>query len=452
MGAPSRRAKKVRAASEFDIARLAAQIRAPRRSEAATSWSLAEIISARDMQMAGKFERPARLAESMRTDDALFVASQNRLAPQRCIPVELRPASENVRAKAIAAEADALWGPRGVGVQPATIADINGCLVDHGVAFGFNVAMPRPDGSRVDFEHRFWPIDAVRWDPIDRCFKTRVDATTPTLDEGAASAAGEVEIVHGDGRWTIYSAHDDKPWKKDAAILPSSLIWGRHAFAIRDWSKGSTAHGNAKIVGEMPAEMALQDAEGKLTPEAAAFLELLRTLASVDSPFGIRPAGSKTEVLANGSNAWQVWDELSKNAERAAARVYLGTDGTLGATGGAPGVDISSLFGVAATKVEGDLRTIERCFRTGVIEPWTAVNFGDSTLAPHRVYLIPDGDADARHKTAADRNTSFLAALKAAKEAGIALTPEYVGGLAQDFGVRAPPVPAAAPAPATPAA
>lgn len=450
MGAPSKRARKVRSASEFDIGRLTAQIRGPRRSEVATSWTIAEIVAARDLQMAGRFDRPARLAESVRTDDALFVAHQNRLAPARCIPIELRPATDNTRAKAIAVEAGALWGQEGVGVQSDTIADINACLVDHGVAFGYNVANPRPDGSRVDFEHHYWPIDAVRWDVVDRVFKTRVDFDgNPPV---GATDAGELPIVHGDGRWVIYRRHEHTPWKHDAAILAAALVWARHAYALRDWSKGSTAHGNAKIVGELPEGMPLQDAAGALTAEAGAFLELLRTLASVDSPYGVRPAGSKTEILSNSSSAWQVWDELAANAEKAAARIYLGTDGTLGANGGAPGVDISTLFGVAATKVEGDLRTIERCFRTGVIEPWTAINFGDSTLAPRRVYLIPDGDESARHRAAAEANTAYLAALKTAREAGIALTPEYVAGLAKDFGVRAPPVPAAAPAPVTPEA
>lgn len=437
MGAPSKRARKIRTSDEFNLSRLSAQLRAPQRHDAATSWTIAEIVAARDLQMAGRFERPARLVESMRTDDALFVAAQNRLAPARCIPVELRPAGDNTRARSIASEAAALWGQEGVGVQADTIADINGCLVDHGVAFGYNVANPRADGSRVDFEHHYWPIDAVRWDPIDRAFKTRVDSYGLAPIDGA-TATGEIPIVHGDGRWTIYRRHEHAPWKADAAILSAALVWARHAYALRDWSKGSTAHGNAKIVGELPEGMPLQGADGGLTPEAAAFLELLRTLASVDSPYGVRPSGSKTEILSNSSSAWQVWDELAANAEKAAARIYLGTDGTLGANGGAPGVDIASLFGVAATKVEGDLRTIERCFRTGVIEPWCAVNFGDSALAPRRVYLIPDGDQAARHKSAAEQNAAYLGALKTASEAGIVLTPEYVAGLAKDFGVRVP--------------
>ncbi len=441
MGAPSKRARKVRSNAEFDPVRLAAQLRPPRRGEGSGSWGLAEIFAARDLQMAGSFERPARLAEAMRTDDALFVAYENRLAPQRMLSVALRPANDGARARAICGEADALFGQRGVGIHSDTIADIHGCLVNHGVAFGVNALTPRADGSRVDFEHRMWPIDFVRWDTVDRCFKARVDpqGQRPVVGSGYQVATmAEEPIVHGDGRWVIYQKHEWAPWKQDAAILSASVLWARHAFALRDWAKGSTAHGNAKLVGELPEGMPLQDANGQLTPEAGAFLELLRTLASVDSPYGVRPAGSKTEVLANGSSAWQVWNELASNAERAAARVYLGTDGTLGSRGGAPGVDIESLFGVAVTRVEGDLRAIERGFNTGVIQPWAALNFGDSSLAPERLYLMPDGDEETRRKSATERTTAFGQHLATLAGAGFKVSQDYVDGLARDLGVRTP--------------
>src|SRR5262249_10848254 len=147
----------------------------------------------------------------------------------------------------------------------------------------------------------------------------------------------------------------------------------------------------AKVIGEMPEGVPLQK-DGALSDEAAAMVELLRAIASGDSPIGIRPAGSKTDFLVNTSTAWQIFENLSTNAEKAAARIYLGTDGTLGAQGGAPGVDIKALFGVASTIVEGDLECLERGFKTGTIEPWTALNFGDSSLAPTRKYLLPDPD------------------------------------------------------------
>lgn len=444
MGRASKRAQKVRYSAEFDLARLRALLATQKTSSTIIpAWSLPDIFAARDAQMRGHFALAARMAESMRTDDALFVAYGNRLAPARCVDVELVPASDKPKAIQVSSEAEALFGQDGVGIANGAIADVNGCLVNHGVAFGYNVTTPRDDGSRVDFLHSYWPIEFVRWDPFQKVFLARVDASTISPGDLNASlvpgfvGGSEVPIVHGDGRWTIYSNHEIEPFKQEAAIMPASAVWARHAFAIRDWSKGSVAHGNAKFIGEMAEGVALQDENG-VTAEAASMMALLRDMANADTPVGIRPAGSKTDFVCNTSTAWQVWAELVGNGEKAAARIYLGTDGTLGSQGGAPGIDVTELFGVAVTKVRGDLGCIQRCFGTGTIEPWAAVNFGDSTLAPTRRYMLPDADKDAFRASTATRSTAFFAHLKSAKELGFVIDQDYVNGVAKLYEMDPP--------------
>lgn len=432
MGAPSKRARKIRRAAEFDTSRLSAQLATPKSSGVSlTSWTLAQIFEARDAQLRGHFALPARMAESMYTDDALAVARENRLAPQRCIKVQIR-AAKGARGSAIAAEAEALFGQEGVGITPDTVASIHSCLIDHDIAFGEVVATPREDGSRVDFALRTWPIEHVRWDMQRGAFMTRVDPESAAPGELAYNA--EVEITHGDGRWVIFQRFELDPFKH-AAILSAALVWARHAYGIRDWAKSSVAHGNAKMIGEMPEGVALQDENGD-TEDAVAFISLLRDMVSSDAPVGIRPAGAKTEFVTNTSTAWQVFSELVANAERAAARIYLGTDGTLGTNGGAPGVDIESLFGVASTKVQGDLTCIQRGIDTGVIEPWCAVNFGDSTLAPSRKYLLPDPDADAARASLATRTDAYFNHIKTAKELGFVVDQAYVDLVAELNGVE----------------
>lgn len=463
MGAASKRAKRIRQAKEFDLSRLEAMLKMPRDGRTTIdAWSMNEIFAARDEQMLGQFVRPARMAEAMRTDDALAVAYWNRLSPQRCIPVEMESAG-GARGDSIAGEADALFGANGVGIHAETLADIHGCLVDHGVAFATCVATPREDGSRIDYELKYWPIEYIRWDPVFRLFKARADPNTvqpgdlPATDlnpKGFDPGGVEfgyvggywIPVVHGDGRWVIFKKHDIEPFRQEAAILPAALVWARHAFANKDWAKGSAAHGSAKVIGELPAGVPLQNSGGGLSAEAAAFVELLRAIASADAPVGVRPAGSKTDFLTNNSTAWQVWSELVGNAEKSAARIYLGTDGTLGSQGGAPGVNIEALFGVAATKVRGDLECISRGINSGVIAPWCAINFGDSKLAPKRKYCVPNDDAQAVVKDYAERNAAYYAALVAAARAGLTLTPAYIAKLADDYNVRVPDL-AAAPKP-----
>lgn len=427
MGAPSKRARRVRSAGEFDRAKLLAQLAPPNVSPAVYAWALSDILGARDDQMRGQFKRPAQMAAHTRTDDAISVAFETRLAPLRCIEVALVSA-KGARGTAVANEAEGLFGSKGVGITPDTIADVQASLVDHGLAVGLNSHSVRADGSRVDMSMQAWPMEFVRWDPMLRSLVTQVDG-------------GPVEpIVHGDGRWVVFRRNELEPFKH-GALVATSLVWARHAFALRDWAKASVAHGNAKVIGELPAQIPLQK-DGTLSADATKFLELLRAIASADSPVGIRPAGSKTDFLANGSTAWQVWKELVLNAEKAAARIYLGTDGVLGAGGGAPGVDIGALFGVATTKVQGDIACIERAILTGVIEPWCALNFGDSTLAPTRKYLLPDADEDARHKAHAERKSAFYADIAAARANGFEVTQAFVDELAEQYDVEPPQLPA----------
>lgn len=309
--------------------------------------------------------------------------------------------------------------------------------MNHGVAVGACTATPRDDGSRIDYSLKAWPMEFVRWDATRRALMAQT------------FSGPEEEIVHGDGRWVVFRKHEIDPWKH-GALLAAALVWARHAFALRDWAKGSIAHGNNKVVGEMPSGLALQKDDGSLTDEASAFLELLKSLSSDEAPVGIRPAGSKTDYLVNNSTAWQIFTELVLNADRAAARIYLGTDGTLGAPGGAPGVNIEALFGVATTRVQGDLWCIERGLLTGVIEPWTAINFGDSSLAPKRVYVVPDEDADAQRTSLAARRKSFYEDIAAAKSNGFDVTQDFVDALAEEYGITAPTL--AVVAAATPAA
>jgi hypothetical protein len=432
MGARSKRAQKIRTASEFDLLRLTREAMAPKTNAGAYAWTLDAIKSARDQQMAGRFHLPARMAEGMRTDDALYVAFEQRLAPQENVEVAIEPA-KGARGDVIAAEADALYGPKGVAVHPDTLTDINGALANHGIAVASTTPIPRADGSRIDYAMKAWPMEYVRWDGTARAFKTQT--------EGGV----EETIVHGDGRWLIFQRHEIEPWKY-GALLPAALVWARHAFSLRDWAKSSVAHGNAKVVGEMPLGMPLQNAEGELTREAAAFLALLLDLGG-DGPAGIRPAGSKTDFVANTSTAWQVFDTLSQNAEKAAARIYLGTDGILGSQGGAPGVDITALFGVARTRVEADLNCIERGLNT-LIEIWTAINFGDSTLAPKRRYLLPDEDLEAELTQENARYERFFGHIERARKNGFEITPDYVEAVAKAYRVKAPTLKVTAPAPA----
>ena len=453
--AASKKARVVRSASEFDVRQLAQIMRAPLNSSAAYSWSIEDIVKARDAQMVGRFRLPARLSESMGTDDALFTARGVRLAPVQGLDVVLEAAAGGKSDK-IADEASALFGPTGIAISPETVTSIRRDLVEHGVAVGYNDWSPRADGSRVDVVHRAWPIEHVWWHEVAQCYVTTVrlldcddDPSRGDMVQPYGQTVPLEPILHGNGRWVVYRKAETLPHRLDAALLPAALVWACHAFARRDWTKGSAAHGNAKVVGELPEGQALSDSEGNLTTEAAAFLTLVADIASQDSPVGIRPPGSKVDYITNSSRAWEVWAQLLEMAERAAARIYLGTDGVLGAQGGAPGVDISELFGVATSKIQSDLVCVERAVQSGVIAPWCAVNFGDDTRAPLRRYVFPDPDLARVREDFAKRNAAFNADVTAYRANGFVVDQPLIDRVAELHGVPAPQLPSVGAATAT---
>jgi hypothetical protein len=405
--------------------------RAPQRRQPDTLWSLEKIREARDAQMRGDFFHAVRLAEAMRTDDALYTAYLNRIGPQNAVATKL-VATGGERGEAVARKAAAACQvPRDV------LTGIAGTLANHGIAVGQIIREVKDDGARVDFRLTEWPLEFVKWNPW-----------TEQLETIVRNGGMRVPIVHGDGEWIVFRKFEILPWTQEAAILPASMIWGAHAYALADWAGSSRSHGLAKLFGELPDGVSLQqkleDGSIVLSDEAQAFLQMMVDVASGDSLAGIRPAGSKVDVPSNTSTMYQVFSELILDRKKAAFFVYLGTDAALGAAGGAPGVDIATLFAVASTKLQGDFEAIEQALNTGLYQVWTAINCGDSKYAPRIEYQIPDPDATAKSKDRGDAYDRLWSALKEARDAQMVVDQAYVNKLCLAFGIEDVPQLAAA--------
>lgn len=406
---------KVREADEFKGAASVSRV-APRRDLITTSWDLKTIRAARDDQLQGRFRRPVDMAKHMRTDDALYVAYHTRLAPQASVLRSLVPAS-GMRGRAVQKKA-----LTSVQTPGSVLMSIHGSLADHGVAIGYNQQEVAADGTRVDFKLTEWPLEHVFYNSSLERLQTQ-------------TRTGElIDITHGDGRWTVFQKFATLPWCQEAAVLPGAFVWASHATVLSDWNQSGTAHGMSKLIGELPMGVPI-GTKDQLTPEAAAFLKMLQDLVSGNAAAGIRPAGSKTDFVSDMSTIWQLFSELASNREKAAARIYLGTDAILGSMGGAPGIDISALFALASSKLQGDFECIEQALRSGVYEPWAAINEGDSRYAPWLVYKLPDTDAIRRAEEQDKKRTFFFAAIKAHQDGGMIVDQATVDVLARDYGV-----------------
>ena len=400
---------------------------AQRRVPPVGCWTLEAIRNARDAQMRGDFRQAVRLCEAMRTEPAIFTARLNRLAPIQSIATKLEPAN-GARGEAVAKRAAA-----SVFASKLMLEGVEATLVEHGIAIMQIRQVPNDEGTRVDFHVAEWPLEHVKWNPFREVLETLVK------DGGARR-----DIVHGDGEWIVVRKFEILPWTQEAVLLPAAMLWAGIAYGLSDWAGALRSHGQAKMAAQLPEGSSLRERDSTgaiaLGPEAAATLQTLQDMVSGEAGAGIFMAGTKVDFLANGSNAWQVFDNFISNREKSAARIYNGTDATMGSAGGAPGVDISILFGVASTKVQGDFEAIEQAMNTGAYQPWCAVNEGDSRLAPSLRFLIPDPDASAKSAEESARMDRLFAALEKYKAQGMQITQEVVAALCALFGVLVVPV------------
>lgn len=409
---------RVRKASEF-VGSLA--VDAPLRQAPIGDWTLEAIRAARDDQMRGKFKRAVRLAEATRTDDAVFVARNNRLAPIISIESEIKPASG--KRGEVCAKAAACC----VFASKLMLQGVLGTLADHGIAIMKITRIPNAEGTRVDFHLSEWPLEHVWWNSSKECLETSV------------RNAPHTQITHGDGTWIVVQRFEVLPWTQDACLLPIALIWAGHAYGLADWAGGSKAHGQSKVTATLPGNVSIEDRDENgtisLSPEARTTLQTLHDMVSGEAGAGLFMHGTELDFISNGSNAWQVFTELVLNREKAAARVYQGTDATMGSQGGAPGVDISFLFGVASTKVQGDLEAVCQAMNTGAYQPWAAMNYGDSRYAPELSFKVPDPDASRKSEEESKKQTALMTILESYKKNGIQITQAVVNMLAKALAI-----------------
>lgn len=402
--------------TSFDVVAM----RAPRRHHSRTtglgSWTRDAIAAAVAAQIRGTFSSAVQLQRSLLKEPAIFAASENRLAPQRGLAREVSPPKGAVLAgtsSAILEEARRNFtSDSSVALSPGVIADDHERLVFHGFAVGQVVWAPRGDGSREDPVVTPWPLEATEWSESDRMLI-------------ATTTDGRVPIEHGDGRWVVVRKHSDTPWRR-GAIVPLGTIWPDLAFGRRDRSLNAQSHGDDKWLGFLPEGVAID------SPEGAAMLDELEHLYDFQRA-SIFAHGAQVRRDQSTSTNWQIFKELLESDDKAAQKILLGQDGTMTNSGGSY-VKAWGLFGVRNDLVEGDLSSLGAAYSTGLVRPWSIVNFGRWDRLAYQ-WLIPDADEDARRESLAARSDAFFRTIDAARKAGFVVDQAMADRLAEQYGL-----------------
>jgi hypothetical protein len=415
------------------------------------TWTEDGVEAARDAQIRGHFREPVILARSLLTEPAIYAAMINRLAPHRALKRKIDCGERLTGTPAAILEEARLnfEGDTSTGLPRGVLADDFARIAMHEVAIDQIHWEPRADGSRMDPYVQAWPMENVDFFeiPPDGSREHGLFAfTAPTqaLDENGNTTylnGGWVRVVHGDGRWIVHAKHADRPWQR-GALVALARLWVDQAFGRRDRSNNAASHGDDKWIGTLPEGMLPEDDNGKVM--LAELAKLYQPRRAMVVPHGCDV--KRHEAL--GSN-WQIFPSLLNGGVQDAQRVLLGQDGTMTNSGGNY-IKAWGLFNVRQDIVEGDCTAIGSGVSTGLLRPWSIINFGRWDRLTY-AWQMPDADEDARRTSIAALRVQFWADVTSARAAGAVVDQQYFDDLADDYGIRAPTLSPAGPPVAPPA-
>lgn len=390
-----------------------------------SSWTKADVDAARADLSRGIFRRPVSLWRSAKTDAAIYAAALNRIAPMAGLPLELdagcpdghaaRPGGLGERAMA---EASARFLGGECDIPFDVLADVNEELAVFGVSVCQVVRSQTDAGDRVNLRLENWPLE-----------HTQHYETAPDGGRGlyASTTEGWVPIVHGDGRWVVFSAHAQEPWNWGALIALSD-VWASRAFARRDRSKSGESQGDSKWIATMPEGMSTKSPEGKeMLAQVLALYNRRRAM--------LKPFGSVIERNEAMSQNWQIFKEIISSDDSDAAKILLGQDVSDTAVS-SQRLSFAQLFGIRNDLVERDLTVMARQLNTGLIRPWQAMNFGRIDLVRGIAWRFPDFDQDQRRESLAKRELDLATIVKARRDAQLPVTQTWIDCLCRDLGVQ----------------
>ncbi len=388
-------------------------------------WTLKRARDAISMHRQGVFLESATLAIVLLSFAPVLAATGQRLAPALSLPRKIECGNRGL-SRILGKEVERQLAPSdGLSPSPYFPPILWGSMGFELAFSGFSIlqhAYGEEDpitGVRACYTRR-WPTWATQYQSWRRQFV-------------ALTNDGPVDIVSGDGKWTIVADSEEPHFMGAIVALPEEVISG--IFSKRAMASYIDKYGNPKWIASMPA------GTGVRTPEGDALFGAIAQIMRPDG-YGVLPNGTtlKVESLQPGAST-VVKDALDSHWQYIAATL-LGSDGTM--TRGT-GVYSAPIFaGVRRDLVDRDLRAMLRGVNSGHVAPWLAFNYAESIAAaagwksPVLNIPLPDPDADARIKSYSDRVQSFHTIIAKERDAGFAISQERVNQLSASLEIDPP--------------
>ena len=303
-------------------------------------------------------------------------------------------------------------------LTPGLLGRIFVSIAMMGVSVIQNIWSPTADGSLLDVRLKPVPMGSVIFDSTRQVYRVQ-------------TREGLVDANDGDGHWEVIT-----PWGEEGhpshlmgAIRPVGLTWMKGSYADSDEASYSDVHGRPKPVGRLPKGVAPNSAEGK------EFGGFLRGLSQPRSG-GMYPDGAEVRLLEAVAKTEAVFEQIMARSGKWVAFALVGQDGTLEK---GTGVYTAPVFeGVKFALTRAETRAAGTSLTRGVARPWTLLNYGREELTGSLEWLLPDLEADARHKSYSERLEAYHRIVKEEKANGFVVDQQRASQIAAALGVEAP--------------
>jgi hypothetical protein len=367
-----------------------------------------------EMHDQGIFLESSTLAKAARRYAPVHTAMMLRRAPVLFLDRKIRRAARGF-ARIVGQEIEDQLADRGHGEQPSPTfpPELWGSIEDDLGAMGFCIlqhaySVPDRQGSRLCFSRR-WPTEAVRF------YRYRKQFVADTFD-------GPVDIINGDGKWSIIAKSDEPMF--DGWIRSTSSEYMSGAFARASMDNYIDEYGDPKWVGYSP------EGVGPNTPEGLQFSDALSQMhepgAWVEFPYS-----AKAEVVQLDAKTSTVFMDADRLSLRNILTAILGSEGGIEKNTGV--YTPESIMGVRYDVAADDLAAITRGINYGRIRPSNEINYAATMererdagrwVDPVLEIELPDAELDARTAAIAKRMLDRAAIRKADAESGVEVDQE----------------------------
>lgn len=382
-----------------------------------SSWTIPLLRAARDLHQVGEFFGSGMLAETVMTDARVASANARRIGAVAGIPRRVTP-PKRWNGKGLSEEiregVQSLFHAESLSLSPGMVCECEWNLANMGFGIIQNVWRYDRAAQLLRPELRVWPAQLSNYSATARRYQV-------------STTDGLVTVTPGDGKWIVLEPKGRRSFLH-GAIRAVALLWADRAYAQRDRSNHSAAHGSVRPIGYLPEGVRTTGPEGK---------KMERALRNLDNPRAgaVFSFGSKVTPYEPVTLAWQIFTQIDKATTEDFDVLYCGL-----ANSPAVYQTKGQVEGVKADIVRADVDEMRARFRHGLVGPYVALNYGDDPdLVPGLDgWAVPDASEDDRRAAEIARHASFAEAVKAETDAGLLVDEERLEYLAEVYGVRTP--------------